>query len=65
MLCFNNDNVLNNIKIDNIIAKNNFAYDDMIHLVYVDNVEIIQADVYSESFNIPDDIDIAYVDAGH
>ena len=31
----------------------------------VNNVEIIQADVYSDSFKIPDDIDIAYVDAGH
>ncbi len=31
----------------------------------VDNVEVFKADVYDSNFTIPDDIDIAFVDAGH
>ena len=31
----------------------------------VDNVEFNQVDVYSSDFQIPDDIDITFVDAGH
>ena len=31
----------------------------------MDNVEFNQMDVYSSDFQIPDDIDITFVDAGH
>jgi|TARA_R110000803_G_scaffold139900_3_gene206535 hypothetical protein len=31
----------------------------------VDNVEVFKTDVYDSNFTIPDDIDIAFVDAGH